>query len=377
VIAAAIGVGVTMNIAAIAVFLLANGETSAGILAVGVALIAGVAAVIYLVTGSTAVMARTQISVGVIGVLSMHVALGGYAWSGGWLAWGLSHTAIVALFFSRIEATVVVAIYTVAGLAFVFLESTFQVGRSGPPDVLVPAVLAADTLVINLFLLLVLTTMLLGLVRREQRTNLDLLRNVLPAAIVTRLKESPGVIADRFDECSVLFADLVGFTAHSTEVSPDRLVEELNEVFSRFDGLVADLGAEKIKTIGDGYMAVAGVPVSVDHPSEVVCDLAIAMQAEMPMLNQDLGTGFQLRVGVTTGKVAAGVIGTLRFSYDLWGDTVNLASRLQKLAEPGQVLVSESVVAACGDAFEFTAIGSIDVRGRGETPVFALVGRRM
>jgi adenylate cyclase len=370
-----ISIGVTVNIGAIGVFLAANDEPTAAAIAFGVTAVATIATIVYLFNGSAAFVARAEIGCGVIGVIAMHVVLGGYAWSGGWLAWGLSHVTIVALFFGRIASAVLVSVYMTAALVFVFMESTLQALRDGPPDVLVPAVLGADTVLVNLALLAMLVSLLVNLLTREQSRNLQLLLNVLPAAIARRLKDSPEVIADRYDHCTVLFADLVGFTLHSTTVSPDRLVEELNMVFSSFDDLVATHGVEKIKTIGDGYMAIAGAPVAREGHVEAICDLALEMQSGMPGLNKGIGTDFELRIGVNTGEVIAGVIGNSRFSYDLWGDTVNLASRLEGHAEPGQILVSEAVVEEANGAFVFRPIGEVELKGTGVIRPSVLKGR--
>jgi class 3 adenylate cyclase len=370
-----ISVGVTLNIGLIGLFLTARDEAMAAAIAYVIAGVSAVATVVYLFNGSAAVMAVTEIAIGVIGVLGAHLALGGYSWSGGWLAWGLSHVTVVALFFGRVAAFTLVSIYLGSAITFVFLEPILQGLRDGPPDVMVPAVLAADMVVVNLVLLATLASMLVSLLSREQSRNLELLLNVLPSAIVARLRDTPGVIADRFDECTVAFADIVGFTPHSATVTPDRLVEELNSVFSRFDDLVARFGVEKIKTIGDGYMVIAGAPVARDHHVAAICDLALAMQGEMPDLNQRMGTDFLLRIGINTGQVVAGVIGTSKFSYDLWGDTVNVASRLEGNADPGTILVSQAVADEAGSSFSFLSLGDVALKGKGPVPVFRLQGR--
>lgn len=369
-----ISVGVTVNIAVVGLFLASRDEPVGATIAYSIAAVCTVATAVYLSTGSAAFLAVAEIAVAVIGVLCLHVALGGYAWSGGFLAWGLSHATIVALFFGRMAVLAAVSVYMSAAIAFLFLEATLQGLRNGPPDIQVPAVLGTNTVVINLVVLAMLVFMLIRLLSREQSRNLELLINVLPAAIAGRLKDSPGVIADHIDECTIAFVDIVGFTAHSATVTPDRLVEQLNMVFSRFDDLVDRHGVEKIKTIGDGYMAISGAPVAREHHVEAVCDLALAMQAEMPDLNRQIGTDFLLRIGINTGQVVAGVIGTSRFSYDLWGDTVNLASRLEADASPGTILVSKSVADAAGESYCLIPLGKVELKGQGAVPVFQLQG---
>jgi class 3 adenylate cyclase len=174
----------------------------------------------------------------------------------------------------------------------------------------------------------------------------------------------------------VLFADLVSFTDHTTKVSPGELISELNLVFSRFDGLVEACGAEKIKTMGDGYLAVAGAPTPRPDHAEVICDVALRMREAMAAINTELGTEFQLRIGVATGPLIAGVVGTNRFSYDLWGETVNLASRMETMCPPGAIQVTGEVARSAGDGFEFDRQQTIEVKGIGETATCLLNGRR-
>jgi len=195
---------------------------------------------------------------------------------------------------------------------------------------------------------------------------------ILPATVADRLMAQPGMIADRHDGCTIVFADLVGFTAHSKGKDAEQIVGELNTVFTRFDTLTAQHGAEKIKTIGDGYMAATGVPdPDTDHVAHA-CDLALAMLEAMPGLNAHMGTDFALRVGVHTGPAVAGVVGTSKFGYDVWGDTVNLASRLESTRTPGLVVTSAAVAAALNTQHHVEPVGVKDLKGQGPTKVYRL-----
>jgi class 3 adenylate cyclase len=261
----------------------------------------------------------------------------------------------------------------VTAIVLAFLESALR-SRRNPPDVVVSAGLAVDVFVVSLLILVPIVILLVEQITREQARSQGLLLNVLPAVIAERLKRSPGVIADEYASCTVLFADIVGFTEHSSRITPELLIAELNLIFSRFDALVEQCGAEKIKTMGDGYLAVAGAPEERPDHVSVVCDLGLRMQAAIPEINRELGSDFRLRVGINTGRVVAGVVGTARFSYDLWGDTVNLASRMETLTDPGSIRVTESVAKAVADRYRFDDGGTSDVKGKGPTPTYLLVG---
>ncbi|HSK04439.1 MAG TPA: adenylate/guanylate cyclase domain-containing protein [Kofleriaceae bacterium] len=208
----------------------------------------------------------------------------------------------------------------------------------------------------------------------EKQTSERLLLNVLPGPIADRLKTGERVIVDRFDDVSVLFADIVGFTAVASRTSPEALVTMLNELFSTFDRLAEQHRLEKIKTIGDAYMVVAGVPQPIADHAVAIAHMALDMMAGIAAYSKQTGTDLQLRVGIHTGSVVAGVIGTKKFIYDLWGDTVNTASRMESTGLPGRVQVSEAVYVLLRDLFDFEERGLIDVKGKGQMPVYLLVG---
>ena len=216
-----------------------------------------------------------------------------------------------------------------------------------------------------------------GLLADEQERSERLLRNVLPDPIADRLKQRPGeVIADSFAEATVLFADLVGFTTLSARTPPDALVEMLDDVFSRFDELSERHGLEKIKTIGDAYMAAAGVPTPRPDHAEAAAAMALDMNDALADVNRRRGLALSLRIGLHSGPVVAGVIGSRKFIYDLWGDTVNVASRMESHGVPGRVHVSPETRARLEERFVLTERGTIDVKGRGPMTTWLLEGRR-
>ena len=210
----------------------------------------------------------------------------------------------------------------------------------------------------------------------EKQTSDRLLLNVLPAPIATRLKQGEGVIVDRFDAVSVLFADIVGFTALSARTSPEALVAMLDELFTRFDALADRHGLEKIKTIGDAYMVVAGVPEQADDHAVRMARMGLDMLATLADYAAANAVTLSIRIGIHSGPVVAGVIGRNKFIYDLWGDTVNTASRMESHGAPGRVHVSEATVAALGDRFDIEARGEIEVKGKGAMTTFFLVRER-
>jgi guanylate cyclase len=204
----------------------------------------------------------------------------------------------------------------------------------------------------------------------ERERSERLLLNVLPEPIAERLKAGESVIADASSEVGVLFADIADFTPRSETMSPDDVVRLLNDVFTAFDGLAASHGVEKIKTIGDAYMAASGLLEPTPRHVEDLADLALAMQDEA----RRLGT-IRLRIGIDIGPVVAGVIGRRKFSYDLWGDTVNTASRMESHGIPDAIQVTERAYRRLAGSFAFEERGLIEVKGKGPMRAYLLQGR--
>jgi adenylate cyclase len=208
----------------------------------------------------------------------------------------------------------------------------------------------------------------------EQDRSERLLLSIFPAPIAERLKISHGVIAERSDEVSVLFADITGFTPTAEKLPAEQVVELLDEIFSVFDDLVARHGLEKIKTIGDGYLVAAGIPTPRADHAEATARLALAMRGALAELPAAAGLG--LRIGIDSGPVVAGVIGRSKFGYDLWGDTVNTASRMQSHAPPGAIQVTERAHARLTESFAFERRAAVAVKGKGEMTTYLLLGER-
>jgi class 3 adenylate cyclase len=211
-------------------------------------------------------------------------------------------------------------------------------------------------------------------VQAEQEKADRLLLNILPAPVAERLKREPETIADDFPEVSVLFADVVDFTKMTGSMRAGEVVGWLNRLFTAFDDLAERHGLEKIKTIGDAYMVVGGLPIPRGDHAAAVAAMALAMQAEVARLNASSRPPVALRIGIHTGPVVAGVIGKRKFSYDLWGDTVNLAYRMEAQGVPGRIQVTPAVHERLEEAFAFEARDPIAVKGKGEMPVYFLLG---
>lgn len=211
---------------------------------------------------------------------------------------------------------------------------------------------------------------------RERKKSERLLLNVLPQTIAERLKRESHPIAETFSEVSVLFADLVNFTNLSAQIPAKELVSLLNQIFSLFDRLAEHHGLEKIKTIGDAYMAAAGLPHTKMNHAQAVADMALDMQQAIAQFFSPNGEAFQLRIGLNTGPVIAGVIGTKRLTFDLWGDAVNVASRMESQGEPGRIQVTAETYEILQNEYEFEKRGTMFVKGKGEMTTYWLVGRK-
>jgi adenylate cyclase len=210
----------------------------------------------------------------------------------------------------------------------------------------------------------------------EQAKSEQLLLNILPAAIALRLKANESNIAESFGEVTVLFADIVGFTELSSRIPATAVVKVLNNIFSAFDHLADRHGLEKIKTIGDAYMVVGGLPTPRPDHTEAIANMAIDMLREIRLLSLDYAEPFSIRIGISTGPVVAGVIGLKKFIYDLWGDTVNIASRMESHGITGCIQVTTETYEILKDKYTFQKRGAIQVKGKGYMTTYLLIGRK-
>jgi class 3 adenylate cyclase len=215
---------------------------------------------------------------------------------------------------------------------------------------------------------------------RERGRSEGLLRNILPEQIADRLKQRDpatehGHIAQAYTEVTVVFADLVEFTRQSSRADPPEIVTVLDDVFTRFDAIAERFGLEKIKTIGDAYMAVAGVPEAREDDVEVAAQMALAIREEISHLRWPSGDPMRVRIGMATGPAVAGVIGQRKFAYDLWGDTVNTAARMESNGIPDEIQVSDAVYRRLGDRFRFSDVHVVNLKGKGPTAARFLRGK--
>lgn len=210
----------------------------------------------------------------------------------------------------------------------------------------------------------------------QQEQSEKLLLNILPKPIAERLKAQQSTIADSFADVSVLFADIVGFTELSARMSPTELVKRLNVIFSHFDQLAEKYGVEKIKTIGDAYMVVGGLPMPRDDHAEAIAQMALGMQAKIAKLSADTGEKLAIRVGINSGPVVAGVIGVSKFTYDLWGDTVNVAARMEATGFAGRIQVTDVTYELLKDKYLLERRGVIQVKGKGNMMTYWLLEKK-
>jgi class 3 adenylate cyclase len=211
-------------------------------------------------------------------------------------------------------------------------------------------------------------------VARLNEQNAALLLNILPSPIADRLRAGETIIADRHDDVTLLFADIVGFTTLSNELTPNELVTMLNEIFGMTDELADDLGLEKIKTIGDAYLVAGGLNEKQADHTERVARMALRMVAGIESLAGELGKPVHCRFGIHCGPAVAGVIGKTKWIYDVWGDTVNMASRMESYGEPGRIHCSHAVYERLAGSFRFESRGLVEIKGKGPLPTYFLLG---
>jgi class 3 adenylate cyclase len=208
----------------------------------------------------------------------------------------------------------------------------------------------------------------------EKEKTEQLLLNILPQAVADRFKNDQSYLAEGYQSVTVLFADIVGFTSLSENIAPDDLVKFLNEVFSKFDEFTETYGLEKIKTIGDAYMVAGGAPTPSNHHTRSVCQMALKMQEAIQDIKSPSGEPVSIRIGISTGPVTAGVIGVKKFIYDLWGDTVNTASRMESYSEAGAIQITSEVYELIKNEFDCKVRGTIQVKGKGTMTTYFLMG---
>jgi guanylate cyclase len=344
--------------------------------ALGYSCLSAIALAHLLLTKRASVASALQLVGLLLGPVLIQWSMGGFVASGAIVLWSLLAPLCAIVFLGTR-----MAVWWFGAFALLVLVGAARDIAGGAPlqQVLLYSenVLLVSTLAfISLRFFVAERDTALAALEREQARSESLLLNILPASIAERLKAGSQTIADGYAEATILFADLVGFTRMSTTVSPEQLVAMLNRLFSRFDEISDRFGVEKIKTIGDAYMACAGVPVARPDHAEVIVDMALAMQEALQEHNREFGSNLQIRIGINTGPVVAGVIGLKKFIYDLWGDTVNLASRMESNCVPGRIQVSAATWEHLRDRYDFEARGDIDVKGIGSVKAYLLNGKK-
>jgi adenylate cyclase len=353
----------------------------------------GVVPLVYfgILLGAIAVFARTrdfprllrvaQVDILLAPTLSM-IPLGGFLDSGGVGLWGIL-APLGALVFSDVRS----AVRWYVAFLVVFLGSGLAGEVVGPVWTPLPVWFTSTMLALNIavggaimFLLLAVFAGqrrdALAALRLEQAKAENLLLNILPRSIADRLKAQAQPIADQFGSASILFADVVDFTPWSERLAPAEVVGYLDHLFSHFDDLAERHGLEKIKTIGDCYMVAAGVPTPRPDHARALALMALDMLDAMRSDDEVGRLGLELRVGINSGPVVAGVIGRKRFLYDLWGDAVNTASRMESHGTPGRIQITGATYELLADEFECDPRGTITVKGKGEVEAWYLIGPR-
>ena len=363
-----------------------------GFLYIGFGSWAGITAFIYFAVslGSLVVFARTgnfrlllvtQLLDIILSPTVGQMFVGGFLPSGGVALWGIL-APLGALVFLEVRRAIrwfvaFVLVFLLTGIAgeLFFLDAPFPAWF--PSTMLALNIVGAGAISFTLLASFAKQRNdALAALRAEQDRSETLIKNVLPSSIADRLKAATGSIADHVDAASILFADVVDFTPLSQRLSPAEVVGTLDQLFSHFDTLVERHGLEKIKTIGDAYMAAAGVPdPCADHASRAAF-LALDMQAAVATSTIADRDGLELRIGINSGPVTAGVIGTKRFLYDLWGDAVNTASRMESNGSPGEIQITRATYELLKDEFDCRRRGTIDVKGKGPMETWYLVGPR-
>jgi adenylate cyclase len=337
--------------------------------------------VLFARTGNFRLLLVTQLLDILLTTTAGQMLAGGFLPSGGVGLWGIL-APLGALVFLEVRDAI-----RWFGLFVVVFLATGIAGEIFFPDADLPIGFTSTMLALNVigagavaFTLLASfanqRNVALAALRVEQQKSESLLLNILPRSIAERLKATSGTIADHFDSASILFADIVDFTPFAQRLSPADVVSVLDQLFSHFDTLVVRHGLEKIKTIGDCYMAAAGIPEpSADHARRAAL-LALDMQAAVSTSTVGDAAGLELRIGINSGPVIAGVIGSKRFLYDLWGDAVNTASRMESQSTSGEIQITRATYELLKDEFVCTLRGTIEVKGKGQMETWYLLGTR-
>ncbi|OGP53180.1 MAG: hypothetical protein A2W66_00735 [Deltaproteobacteria bacterium RIFCSPLOWO2_02_56_12] len=356
----------------------------------GYAAVSAIALIQFLITRRAALFQTVEVVLLLLVPFLIQGMAGGFAGSGAVIIWSILSPLCALMFYGARWSLPWFAAYLL--LVFVSgIRDLLFVADSGPQSITTTVLFFVENLLIVSCILYMTMRYFIrererakaaldeehSLLLKEQEKSERLLLNILPKPIADRLKAEAATIADGFSEVTILFADIVDFTGLSSHTSPEKLVELLNKVFSMFDQLAEKHGVEKIKTIGDAYMACAGLPVPCAGHAEVIAEMALDMCKALDEFNQERGPSLQIRVGMNSGPVVAGVIGTKKFIYDLWGDTVNTASRMESHGLAGRIQVTAESYALLRDNYTFEERAPLEVKGKGVMRTYLLTGRKV
>ncbi len=373
-----VGVSALIGIAAVVWGLLyvALDEPLAGAIPLTYAALSAISLTVFGLTRRYLVYRISQLALMLVLPFVLQLALGGFVAGSGVILWALLAPVGALMMTTRRVATALFVTYALLVVLSQVLQPSLEIGNNLSNEV-IAAFFVMNTIgvsaitFVTMYYFVVQKGRALDLLAREEQRSERLLLNVLPREIATQLKEDESTIARHYSAVSVLFADVVGFTQLSAQLDPDELVEMLNTIFSTFDGLAVQYGCEKIRTMGDGYMVAAGVPTPRPDHAASLAALALDMNEQCRSLG-----GVTIRIGINSGPVVAGVIGKSKFQYDIWGDTVNTASRMESNGIPGRIQITETTRDLLEDDFVCTPRGLIEVKGKGEVATWFLEGPR-
>ncbi len=356
-------------------------ELVAGLIPISYALVSLLSFALFALTGRYRLYRFSQLALILLLPFFLMIALGGFFNSSAVILWAVICPLGALLFANVRQAPLWLAAYWGLLILSGFLEPRLGLANN-LPEPLVVGFFVMNLGVVSTIAFILLAYFVQGknkaldLLAREREKSERLLLNVLPQGIAARLKDENQIIAEHFESLSVLFADVVGFTPLSARLAPQEMVGLLNRVFSHFDTLVEKYGLEKIRTIGDNYMVVSGAPEPRPDHAHALADMALEMNRYI-VHNDASGDGrLRFRIGINAGPAIGGVIGQQKFHYDVWGESVNLASRMESQGVPGKIQIAEPFHRLIRDDFICTPRGRIEVKGVGEMQTWFLEGRR-
>lgn len=355
------------------------GEYVAGVIPLTYGLVSFLSIVFYAVTRRYQIFRFSQLLLILMLPFLLMIALGGFVNSSAIILWALLCPLGALLFSEPRRAPWWFLAYAFLVVLSGFLQPFARTSNNLPPEVItlffVMNITAISAIAfVLLYYFVYQKNSFLSLLRIEQDKSERLLLNILPKEIAEVLKVENRVIADSYDSASIMFADLVGFTPLTAEMEPRKMVELLNEIYSQFDHLAEKYDVEKIRTIGDNYMVVSGVPSPREDHAEAVANMALEMRAFLAKFKDETGRRLHFRIGINSGQLVAGVVGRKKFQYDVWGDAVNVASRMESQGKPDRIQVTAATRDLIQDKFLFEHRGAIEIKGKGEMETWFLLG---